>query len=530
MTEKYKKLSDRSMEYSFKDPNLAIEAAKKGYALAKRNRNNKYIAHFIQQLLSVYRQRTDLPMIKQLNPELRAICTKLNDPVGLAAYFVNESFICIREGRINDGISQVEQGFTILSASSNSEVTSTLYTALGYLQLLKGNIAESLKSLHLGLSLSPSISDTHSEAEVLQIISSNATKESNIGMCYLVAGNYEKGKHHLLIAREQFIRLGNTTNYTYTLRNLGALERDQGNFEAGIPYLIEALDYARRNSIVGTAIDILNHLALCYVGLEQYDRGWECLTEAASLVTKHHQYESEVCLARALFFVARTDYEAAYQELQKTVDDQSLELLTKEKIAEVLSDVCAHLGKWEEGFTALQTLQEIRGRIYDQKKLWVAAELEIEYENKSKTKEIELLGRYAEQQKVDLASQALQLLKHHEFLDELKQDLSSGKKPVEDVLKRISAELKRNDQWVEFELRFTQSHGQRMKVLKKYYPTLTTTELKVCVLLAGELSTKAISSVLSISPRTVEWHRTKIRKKMNIGPSADLVTFLHSIE
>lgn len=530
MTEKYNKLSERSLEYFFKDPAIAIEAAEQGYTLAKRNRNSKYIAHFIQRQVNLYRERGDLKKLRELNEELRAAYTRSNYFSGLASCYMHDSFISIREGRLDDGIEQVNKGFALLQKEPSDQIAAALYTSLGYIEMLRGNIAGALKALYLGFAEGPELTENTSHAQTVWIRSSKANKESNLGICYIMMGNLEKGKQHLLNARQDFIELNNTTNYIYTLLNLGKLERLEGNNESALSYLSEALGYAKNNNAVPREIDILAEIAMCHLNLQLYEEGLIFLSEAISISKAHNFVVSEVSIAASKFFIYKNNYEGAYAELIKIIEDESIELSNREEIYQLLSDICTHLGKWKEGFKYQKAYFEIHNKIHDQKKLWAAAELEIEFENRNKKKEVELLEQHTKQQTEDLATQALQLLKHREFLNEIKQDLQSGKKASEDILKQVNAELQRNDEWVEFEVRFTQSHGQKMKVLKQRYPGLTTAELKVCALLTAELSTKAISIVLSMSPRTVEWHRAKVRKKMKVEPSEDLIAFLQSIK
>ena len=69
-------------------------------------------------------------------------------------------------------------------------------------------------------------------------------------------------------------------------------------------------------------------------------------------------------------------------------------------------------------------------------------------------------------------------------------------------------------------------HRDMLQKLSIDYPALSLTERKVCVLLREALSTKQIANILKISTRTVDGHRNKIRKKMNLGAGVSLTTLL----
>ncbi|HET9135310.1 MAG TPA: LuxR family transcriptional regulator [Candidatus Kapabacteria bacterium] len=530
MTQQYKKFSDRSLEYFYKDPNIAIEAAEKGYALAKRNRNTKQLAHFVQRQVNIYRERGNIQKLIELNDELRRHYTKMNYKVGLASCYHNDSFIAIREGRLDAGLDAVRKGFELLEDEPNDQIFVALHTSQGYIEILKGNTVGALRSLYLAFESEPKLTESHSEAERIWILSSSANRESNLGICYIMGGNAEKGRQHLLHAREQFILLNNTTNYIYTLSSLGQLEREKGQYETAIPFLDEALCYARKNKAIPKMIEILTELAQCYLYLFESSKGRAFLDEAIRLSDEHSMHTEIVAITSAKFFIEATNYMSVHSILCPFIEDESIPIGNKLDIFFLLSEACSKLKRWEEAFVYQRQYQQVYEKLNDQKKLWLAAELEIEYENRQRKKQMELLEQYSQQQQEDIAAQAIQLLKHREFLDELRQDLSGGRKATHDILKDITTELSRNDEWTDFEIRFTQSHGQKMKALKKAYPALTTTELKVCALLCTNLSTKAISSVLSMSPRTVEWHRAKIRKKLKVKPTTDLTSTLQSIK
>lgn len=52
--------------------------------------------------------------------------------------------------------------------------------------------------------------------------------------------------------------------------------------------------------------------------------------------------------------------------------------------------------------------------------------------------------------------------------------------------------------------------------LAQVYPTLSSTELKVAVLLSINLQSKQVAEVMEVTSKTVENHRTSIRKKMGL--------------
>jgi len=61
-----------------------------------------------------------------------------------------------------------------------------------------------------------------------------------------------------------------------------------------------------------------------------------------------------------------------------------------------------------------------------------------------------------------------------------------------------------------------------IRELRQRYPTLSKAEVRVCALLHLEMSSNEIASVLNISVRTVENHRSHIRQKLHIDENQSI--------
>mgnify|MGYP001806828508 CR=1 FL=1 len=64
------------------------------------------------------------------------------------------------------------------------------------------------------------------------------------------------------------------------------------------------------------------------------------------------------------------------------------------------------------------------------------------------------------------------------------------------------------------------------KILFDKYPTLTRTEIEICLLIKSGLSNAQIAGLMSKSIRTVENHRSRIRKKLHALTNQNLTVVL----
>ena len=99
------------------------------------------------------------------------------------------------------------------------------------------------------------------------------------------------------------------------------------------------------------------------------------------------------------------------------------------------------------------------------------------------------------------------------------------KKNYQEIVKAIDKYLS-DDDWDTFETNFDRAHQDFFNRLKIQFPDLTPGDIKLCAYLKMNLSSKEIAHLLNISIRSVEVHRYRIRKKLRLHSSDNLVEYL----
>lgn len=141
--------------------------------------------------------------------------------------------------------------------------------------------------------------------------------------------------------------------------------------------------------------------------------------------------------------------------------------------------------------------------------------------------------------KRELATSTMHLIDKNDFINSIKTrvvDLSKvvQKREVDQKLKRIVKEIDKNiaeteEDWSQFEIHFDEVHEGFIRKLKDGYPFISSQELKLCAYLRMNMRTKEIANLLSITPRGVEMSRYRLRKKLKLGKSENLVDFMMRI-
>ncbi len=132
----------------------------------------------------------------------------------------------------------------------------------------------------------------------------------------------------------------------------------------------------------------------------------------------------------------------------------------------------------------------------------------------------------------ELAVTTMAMIKKNETLNEIKSELDKLKEagdkltPVKDI---INKNLEKQQDWKTFEQAFSMTDKAYVKDLKERHPNLTSGDLRLCIYIRLNLSSKEIAPLLNISPRSVEIKRYRLRKKMELEKKTDLFEYLISI-
>jgi DNA-binding CsgD family transcriptional regulator len=138
----------------------------------------------------------------------------------------------------------------------------------------------------------------------------------------------------------------------------------------------------------------------------------------------------------------------------------------------------------------------------------------------------------------ELGLSTMHLVQKNEAITKLKSELSKFIKKISDPeIKRelknmvsiLSDDERLDDDWDSFAQNFDIVHNDFISRLKLKYPNLTPSDLKLCVYLKLNLTTKEIAPLLNISVRGVEISRYRLRKKLDLNNEVNLNDFMMGI-
>ena len=160
--------------------------------------------------------------------------------------------------------------------------------------------------------------------------------------------------------------------------------------------------------------------------------------------------------------------------------------------------------------------------------------LEMDAQSKLKLQEYEkhILEVQIQAKASEVAGKSLSIAKQSEMIEsiqkalETENDMSNLKSSIK---KSIKINAINKNEWQSFEKNLLQSNEEFVQRLTKKYPVLTSKDIKLCIYLRMNLSSKEIAPLMNISFRGVELHRYRLRKKIGLTADDSLSKFMINI-
>lgn len=400
---------------------------------------------------------------------------------------------------------------------------------------------------------------------------------------YTTLSKLVKALEHLLEGLEYAKVHGLTYNIAARHTDLGTIYLMLEQYEKAIEVFEQALQLIEGGD-EDTPTEILTSIAVCHFHLRNIGK---CLQHSETILTRRNTKRNAHSTALTLLaycYIQRNDLQRA-EDLLKD-NESRFELVGLRKILQALvygqlfhkqGDYASAIGRLEAALYQSREQKLIR---YEHRAALELAALYITVGNESKAlqcyrdlydlhyhaflaQQIGEVNRmlsdehgsryfiYVEPDQKDedqsesqelllqLTEVSLELNQKRRYLQQILSSLTSLphlkasilRKEVESLQSGIKSQLTATVSWDSLDQKLMRLAGPDFqRAVLKRGPTLTPTELRVCALIRCDLSTKEIAQMLGTSIRTIDTHRTRIRKKLGLDGSANLYTHLMEVQ
>jgi len=157
--------------------------------------------------------------------------------------------------------------------------------------------------------------------------------------------------------------------------------------------------------------------------------------------------------------------------------------------------------------------------------------------NETKKEETQL-GNKLDSKQTELINFALNIIQKNDFLEKIKMGVNEIKnfskdtktiQKLNDLSLSINQHIAIDKNRKNFQLQLEEANQDFYLRLNEKYPTLTDKEKRLASYLRLMLNSKEIASLLNITDKSVDMNRYRLRKKMSLPASINLVEFILTI-
>lgn len=370
---------------------------------------------------------------------------------------------------------------------------------------------------------------------------------NNLGAYFKSINDLEKAIYYYDLAFENLTTLNSAFLLAQNFTNRANIHEKLGEYEIAEKLFLECEKICDENQILyGKMLATLN-LGNLYRIQKKYNQSEIRLNQALALSKTLKAKREEVLSLQRLSWLAedRQEYKSAFEFQSRyfALNDSIIgEAVRKEASAlreqyesEKKENEIISLSKqklYQQFLIALMALGLLFLIIMLQ---WWRNKHKLEVKEKQKQElKRKYLKEVLESKDKELTAQAAQVIQMQQQLEVAKEKVAKilyEGSTEQNKVDRIDAVLNKSslsEVKNSFDLRLTSNNEVFFNTLLKNYPELTPSELKLCAYLRLNLPTKDLAEILNRSVRTIESSRTNIRKKLNLQPHDNLITYLLS--
>ncbi len=448
------------------------------------------------------------------------IAEDLKDTNSIINAMRNIGGIYRRQANYRQAIYYMEQCIEISEKSNNISGLGSVYLTLGLIEIEKKSYKSAEDYLSKGLQIFEELDDKESQAFVLR----------NLATVMQKTGRYEEALEAADRSTVLFEEISMPRGVLDNLIAIAQFYQERQFYDEGIEYASEGLRLAREMGLVVEIRDASSVLYLCY----------DSLGNSSMALDMHELFKAmDDSLRRIEVQNETTRRELTYTYEKKALTD-SIKAVEREKVMKAeLAETKARSSKKQQLIIFLVMTILLLGVLawilVSRQRLKVRtasaeSNLKTEQLKRAEDKEKKLISDI-ELKDRELTTFALANAEKMELLERIKGKLDhhSESNNIAELKLLLKDHAMSANEWESFKARFETVHPNFTKSLMELCPDLTANDVKICILLRLNMTSKQIAFFAGISSKSVDQSRYRIRKKMDLTTSKKLQDILLNI-
>ena len=373
-----------------------------------------------------------------------------------------------------------------------------LYNAIGILEISLENTRAALDNFYNFLRLSIEKKDT------LSIVYSYV----NIGESYLKMNVYDTAYYYINKANDLNKYINDAQASASIYGNYGTLALKENNYSKSIKLINQSLKIAYDNNFSEFIIDNYYTLIDDYKALQNIEKASKIFKKLDSYKDSIHKINDERKYAAINSLNALREKEAQVKILEQKFRNRTIILILSVALSLVFIVLLIIL---------YRIYYTDRSKHRSEKK-----NLSEIIDEKNRELVTRIISEKQHTNFVDLINKSIYDISENSSIDGVKKDLLLLKKSI-----TVKEQITNN--WDSFKIQFQKVHPNFFNSLLEKEPNLTSNELRMCAYIRMNMSTKEIANLLNISDRSIQTSRYRLKKKLNLDPSNDLISYIQAI-
>ncbi len=465
--------------------------------LVREAGDNRAQANVLLHLARVYWGLGEYQQALDVNREAMTVCELIDDKLNICYLCVNIANIYLVLGDYGTSCDYYNKALEISTAGKNAHGQAAAVEGMGILYAEWKEYATAIEYCSRVMHLYEQAGDTSGMAVIV----------GNMGIIFQRMGDREKAREYFQRFRMLNLEIEFPEGEITACYNLGDMHFADADYAQAEYFYAQGLAISERIQSRSKIFKGRYLLGRAYIGQGKNDQALQCLCDVL-------------------------ENAAGLQEKHLLLD-----------IHKELSELFEKSGSYERAFFHYKAYHSVEKEIFSNESHERVKKIQVLHRVEQAEKEREIyritsenLLQENEGQKKELASKAMFLSQKNELLGRIKKTLRSIAQKtdpqtslaIKSVVSDVEGTLADDQTWSLFEEQFQKIQQPFMQALIERYPSLSPLEVRVCALI--RLSSKEVSRILNVAPRSVEMYRYRIRKKIVVGAADNLNSFLLRLE
>ncbi|MCZ4225425.1 tetratricopeptide repeat protein [Pedobacter rhodius] len=499
-------------------PIESLIALKKIYAQAIENNDGFLEGQCLQQMGKVCYRQGHFRQSLEFFLKADKLFTVNNKPLSLAANLVDIGVLYYYMKQPDKARNSYGSALGIYKKLNNAKGQATIFGYIGQLYEKRQQYDSAFYYQKLALKINEQSNDKSNSAKIYE----------NIGSIYEDLEKYDLATLNFRKSLKLYQSAHNELGSIEVLNNLGDILRKTGKYGESIIQTKEAMKLAGKMGNMYQLAACCRDLGKAYELLNQMDSAYHYVTLGYKYTIDLY---SEDGARQVAFLQVLYDINKKSDEINKLQNDKKINrIIAFSATIVVILLVIVGFGIFSRQRFKLRNQQQLAKQKAIEHDLTSLELKNLQLEEQNLKQLLEVRSR-------ELSTHTLNLIKHNQFLENLrstlqamvKDDKRDQKKQMNQILAEINQSFNHERNWKEFTLAFEQVHHQFLENLKKFSNELTSADMRLIALLKMNLESSDISTLLGISTDSLRVSRYRLRKKLNLAQGENLSVFIQGL-